>query len=332
MENTKGLKEFVTSKNYRKSLNLGENVIEEYEMIGQGEYNRNYLFTHPNTGKKMVLRVNFGSQMHLDNQIEYEYMALKELEKSNRTPKVYYVDSSKKDIEYGILVMEYLEGHHMDYDKEIFRACDILADIHSTGREKKDFLIEAMNPLKDILDECEQMFSVYSSSDLKDEKKESLIRKMLDSGWKRVNELSEPSYKCIINTELNSTNFLIGEGDYLVDWEKPIYGEPAQDIAHFLAPTTTFWKTDVILDRESCVRFVEKYIESVNGRFDTEGLLERVEVFIPITCLRGITWCSMAWVEYNDPDREIVNVSTFEKLKQYLDYDFLENIYKDYLI
>lgn len=263
MENTKGLKEFVTSKNYRKSLNLGENVIEEYEMIGQGEYNRNYLFTHPKTGKKMVLRVNFGSQMHLDNQIEYEYMALKELEKSNRTPKVYYVDSSKKDIEYGILVMEYLEGHHMDYDKEIFRAYDILADIHSTGREKKDFLIEAMNPLKDILDECEQMFSVYSSSDLKDEKKESLIRKMLDSGWKRVNELSEPSYKCIINTELNSTNFLIGEGDYLVDWEKPIYGEPAQDVAHFLAPTTTFWKTDVILDRESCVRFVEKYIESV---------------------------------------------------------------------
>ena len=57
----------------------------------------------------------------------------------------------------------------------------------------------------------------------------------------------------MVNTELNSGNFLINEGarSYLVDWEKPLLSEAAQDLAHFLAPTTTFWKTDTILDREA---------------------------------------------------------------------------------
>lgn len=331
MEKTRGLREFISSKKYRESLGLGEEVLEDYKMIGQGEYNRNYLFIHPN-GKKMVLRINFGSQMHLENQIEYEYLALKELEVSKRTPKVYYVDSSKRDINYGVLVMEYLEGHHMDYRKEIYKACDILADIHSVKDFRKDFLIETKNPLKDILNECEEMFSIYYNSKNGDDRKKKFIRKMLDSGWAKSDFLEEASYKCIINTELNSTNFLIGSGDYLVDWEKPLYGEPAQDIAHFLAPTTTFWKSDVILRKEETDRFVEEYIKSVNGRFDTEGLLKRVNIFIPITCLRGITWCSMAYIQYQDPERDIVNESTLDKLKEYLKMDFLENIYYNYLM
>ena len=32
----------------------------------------------------------------------------------------------------------------------------------------------------------------------------------------------------------------------MIDWEKPLWGDPAQDLGHMLAPTTTFWKTDVI--------------------------------------------------------------------------------------
>ena len=47
-----------------------------YQPLAQGEYNINYWFVHPLTGKKLVLRVNTGSQMHLEKQIEYEYHAL----------------------------------------------------------------------------------------------------------------------------------------------------------------------------------------------------------------------------------------------------------------
>lgn len=69
---------------------------ENYELLAQGEYNINYAFTHPVTGKKLLLRVNCGSQMHLEHQIEYEAHALRLMEGSGRTPKVLYVDGSKK--------------------------------------------------------------------------------------------------------------------------------------------------------------------------------------------------------------------------------------------
>ena len=71
--------------------------------------------------------------------------------------------------------------------------------------------------------------------------------------------------------ELNSTNFLIGgEGkpNYLIDWEKPLFGDPAQDLGHFLAPTTTFWKTDVILKEEEIENFLNEYLKCVGARFD----------------------------------------------------------------
>ena len=147
--------------------------------------------------------------------------------------------------------------------------------------------------------------------------------------WKKADALSPPSYRCCINTELNSTNFLIngaGKGNYLIDWEKPLYGEPAQDLGHFLAPTTTFWKTDVILTKKEMKSFVEKYINCVAGRFDTENLMERTMVYIPVTCLRGITWCAMAWIQYQDPDRKITNASTARKLEEYLSTEFLDRI------
>lgn len=143
---------------------------------------------------------------------------------------------------------------------------------------------------------------------------------------------SDIPYHCCINTELNSTNFLVNDRDdnekeaYLVDWEKPLYGDPAQDLGHFLAPTTTFWKTDVILDQDRIDAFLDTYIEKVNGRFDTTGLKERTYIYIPVTCLRGITWCAMAWVQYQQPDKEIFNQSTFDKLEAYLSDEFLSRI------
>lgn len=334
MEQTKGLKEYVAWEGYRKKLGLPENVEERYEMLAQGEYNRNYLFTHPVSKKKLLLRVNFGSQMHLEHQILYEYDALKLLEGSGRTPKPLYVDETKSKIAYGVMVMEYLPGHALDYEKELFCAAEILADIHSIPVAEGHSLISPENPLRAILEECEAMFRVYEQSDLGTEQKKRQIRTLLNKGWERADSLKPPAYRCCINTELNSTNFLInreGKQNYLIDWEKPIFGDPAQDLGHFLAPTTTFWKTDVILAQEQITEFLEVYIKKVGGRFPTEGIAERTRVYLPITCLRGITWCAMAWVEYQNPKKAIVNASTLHKLEAYLSEAFLHRIALDYI-
>lgn len=329
MDSIKGLREYVQSEDYRRALGLPKEQAETYELLAQGEYNRNYYFVHPVTERKLLLRVNCGSQMHLEHQIEYEAKALEMLFSSGRTPEVFYVDGSRQKLDYGVLVMEYLPGHALDYRTECKMAAECLADIHSVLREEMEkYLIHPEDSLEAILTECEEMFRVYEASALGDADKKKKIRHLLERGREKVkNTALTCPYYCCINTELNSTNFLIngkGEKNYLIDWEKPLYGDPAQDLGHFLAPTTTFWKTDVILSRQEMDEFAEDYIESVNGRFSTEGLKERVDAFVPITCLRGITWCAMAWVQYQAPDKLIFNASTFRKLEQYLDVSFLE--------
>lgn len=330
IERIEGLKEYIAWKPYRQALGLPEQVVEEYQLLAQGEYNRNYVFTHPISKKKLILRVNCGSQMHLENQIQYEYQALKLLEQSGRTPIPFYADGSLLRLSHGIMVMEFLPGHELDYRRELPYAALCLADIHSVRIEKDSSLIRPDDPLKAILEECETMAAVYMNSDLGIPSTKRKIRDMLDRGWQRLKAVSSyQGYECCINTELNSTNFLIngeGGGNYLIDWEKPILGDPAQDLGHFLAPTTTFWKTDVILKPEEMDNFIDLYIRNVHGRFDTSGLRERTHIYIPITCLRGVTWCAMAYVEYRQPDKLLFNESTFRKLGAYLDEDFLASL------
>ena len=69
--------------------------------------------------------------------------------------------------------------------------------------------------------------------------------------------------------------------------------------------------------------FVEIYFEDVNCRFPVIDLWERTNTYMTVTCLRGITWCAMAWVEYQQPGRELVNESTWRKLEAYLTDEFL---------
>lgn len=324
-----GLEKIVTDERFRKALGLPDRLEEQYEPLAQGEYNRNFLFTHPVTGKKLVLRLNFGSQMHLEHQIEYEYQALCLLEGSGRTPKPLYVDGSKETSEQGFLVMEFLPGRALDYRRDLLSAAECLADVHSVRLPEEHGLICPEKPLQAILEECEEMVKTYMDSSMGELQTKREIRRLLDLGWKRAGGLGEIPCRRCINTELNSTNFLVngpGEKTFLVDWEKPLYGDPAQDLGHFLAPTTTFWKTDVILSKKEREDFVTEYIRFAGEKALAEGIRERTRLYLPVTCLRGITWCAMAWVQYRQPGRTLVNESTRKKLDQYLDAGFLDRI------
>ena len=331
MDYIKYIEPLIKSREYREGLGLPEVIEEEYRMLAAGEYNVNLSFTHPVTGKKLVLRINQGSQMHLDNQIEYEANTLKLLQNSGRTPRLYYVDGSKKYLDKGILVMEYLPGAALDYTRDLNKAADILVDIHRQSLPENTGLIEAGAGFNFVLDECEEMFKHYTQSSYADEEVANRIRKLLDKG----HEMSENRkdsfnglYKCLINTELNSTNFLINDDgkNYLIDWEKAVLGFPAQDIGHFLAPTSTFWKTDIILTRDEIERFIENYISKASLYFDTKGIKETSLAFIKINCLRGLSWCAMAYVQYKEADKDLMNESTRVKLDVYLADEFLKQV------
>lgn len=293
------------------------------------------MFAHPVTGQKLVLRVNAGSQMHLADQIGYEYNALRLLERSGRTPQALYVDGSRESLPYGVMVMGFLPGRALDYRRDMAAAAACLADIHSVPVDgPASGLLAPEDPLGAILDECEQMVQTYYGSPLADAAIKRRIERLLAAGRAKAAAAGNMGgYRCCINTELNSGNFLIngpGQPSYLVDWEKPLFGDPAQDLGHFLAPTTTFWKTDVILSPEEMDAFTGRYRQAAAGRFDTDGLEEKLALYIPITCLRGVTWCAMAWVQYQQPDRLIRNEDTFRKMEAYLSADLLDMMERRY--
>ena len=309
----------------------------EFTPLGQGEYNANYLFLHPETGERLVLRINTGSQMNLKNQISYEYDALKLLEKTKRTPKALFVDDSKTAIPYGFLAMEYLPGRPLVYKTDMAAAAQCLADIHNYEIFNAHHLISPEFPLKAIFDECEKMFQVYIDSGMGSKDVKNLIMDLLKTGKRLTDMPANREKRCIINTELNSGNFLINsingdrKRDYVIDWEKPLFAYASQDLGHFLAPTTTFWKTDSILRPEDIDLFLECYSRYSNRYGDFEFLKGCVSPYIVMTCLRGITWCSMAWVEYNRPGRKLKNEDTREKINHYMDVKFLEFIRDEYV-
>lgn len=126
---------------------------------------------------------------------------------------------------------------------------------------------------------------------------------------------------CVINTELNSGNFIINDDapqtlSRIIDWEKPVIADCEQDLAHFLVPTTTNWKTDTILSAAEIRAFLDEY-----ARFravDTQLL----RTYMQLNVLRGITWCAMAFVQYSHGEGAR-NVDTWKKIQEFLSIEYL---------
>lgn len=310
------------------------------ELLARGEYNENYVFTHPQTGKKLVFRINLGSQMHLSNQIAYEARALQLLAPSGRTPQLYFVSNVADFDGTGILIEEWLPGRSLSYETDLAEAAAILADIHSVPVPDDHGLIAPEHPLQNIVDECVVMFAGYSSWQGAD----AQIVKRVDSWIEQCQQGAErrmataPDRRCLVNTELNSRNFLINTNthgaqeqmSYLVDWEKPLVAYKEQDLAHFLVPTTTFWKTDHILSKEQRSSFLLAYEHAVAGRFDTAGTTQQLDDYLAANCLRGITWSAMALAQHTTGERLVADDYTLAKIRTFLEPDFLDMLQKEF--
>ena len=182
---------YINRKEFKEFFGVSEDYKLESELLGRGEYNINYLFSLED-GTKRVIRFNTKSQMDLENQIRYEYNALKILEKSGRTPHVYYLDDSKSKLDYGVLVMEYLPGKTLVYEKDLKKVAHILADIHSVEVPSENTFVVPQNPLYAMLDECKNMASVYINSELGNEKTKETIKRLIANAEKSL----EGEYEC----------------------------------------------------------------------------------------------------------------------------------------
>ena len=63
--------------------------------------------------------MNVGTQIDRADQIVYEFRALKLLEGAGVTPRPYFVDDTRRRIDRGMLVMEFLPGAPLDYRRDL---------------------------------------------------------------------------------------------------------------------------------------------------------------------------------------------------------------------
>ena len=306
------------------------------EPLAQGEYNMNYLVRQGSAA--WVFRINMGTQIGRDDQILYEYRALRLLETTGVTPRPFYVDDSREQLRYGVLLMEYLAGEALDYRRDLEAAGRLFARTHSQQvAAAENHLIGEERPLSMTYDECSHLLPVYLESELADPDLRDYLQDVLAwAGEARGREeyfLSDP-WPCIINTEVNSGNFIVNRDRgtlHLVDWEKPLWGDPSQDISHFRVPTTTLWKTDYRMRQADRRVFLDAYRAAISDTHLRDTIEDRVRLRDPFNCLRGISWSAMAWVTYQTGEHALQNPDTFLKVSEYLDLAFVRSLFDAYL-
>ncbi|RAK08632.1 phosphotransferase family enzyme [Halanaerobium saccharolyticum] len=323
------LKDYIRDRSFMRATGISPQA--ELEFLAQGEYNINYLIKDQE--EKYVLRVNLGSQMNLDDQIGYEFSALEALAPSGVTPRPFFLDNSREKIDYGILLMEYLSGRPLDYQKDLKAAAKVLAKIHKLDVGRADRLIREEKPLTAIWNECSSLLDKYFDSELGKPEIKTFLKKMkADLAAKREKEveLMDIFPLSIVNTEVNSNNFIINDKfnlAYLVDWEKPLVTTPLQDLSHFMVPTTTLWKTNFIFNQGEEEEFLHHYLKERGRDSQYREVKSALKLFNQFSAMRGVSWSAMAWVEYQAADREIKNQDTFETMDSYLRLDFLEMLF-----
>ncbi len=286
--------------------------------LAAGEYNENFLVTGAD-GARSVFRVNHGSQLGLADQVAYEFQVLKAVHASGVTPEPYRFDPAPPGIGGGALLMEYLPGVPLDYARDYPAAAAVFARIHALPSEATG-LVEQPAPVLDIARESLGLLTRYGDHPLREEQKALLdyhgdvVRMGADTA-----PLFSGEPPCIVNTEVNSHNFLIdGANAYLVDWEKAVRSLRYQDLGHFLVPTTTLWRSEYVYGEEEKLRFLGRYRELSGRGADMEGLREKTRILERTILLRGLSWCYMAYYEYTRSDRPLTNAYTFKKIRNYL--------------
>lgn len=328
---TQQIENYCNRSQVKNALGVKSKLVAKF--LAQGEYNINYVLMLDGQNR-FVFRMNTASQLLLDNQIAYEYNALEALQASGVTPTPLFLDDTKDDFAYGILIMNYLEGRPLNYLTDLNIAAKLFAKIHSLPYERfEHLLIKEEGLCSARVMEGTRWLVDYNQCLKAPLAIKRILNNLLEYCIKhesRDQDFERNPWLVVNNTEVNSHNFIIGEQkQYIIDWEKPVISDPVQDITQFLAPTTTLWKSPHRLTNKQIKDFYKAYALHSDDRAST--LEERVNWYKPFLYLRALSWCANAWVSYQDATRIIQNRQTYLTIETYLTEQFLCDLLADYI-
>jgi Phosphotransferase enzyme family. len=266
--------------------------------------------------------MNYGSQINVEKQARYEFNALKILYRSRHTPEPLYLDDSKEFFDHDILIEKFLPGRPLIYHEDLNKAAEIFASIHNLKLSKDEisYLKVEKNICSDRLKEATQLFTSITDSDKLNSDQKNILFSLKSWCEKNVNdEYFAKQDQCLVNTEVNSNNFLITpDYGWLIDWEKPVYSNAVQDLTQFMAKTTTLWRTTEVLSEQQIDQFLNKYAELTEQSVDQ--LTTNINLYMPFLLLRALSWCGMLIATYDQ--KPIQNEEILHRCEDFLQLDF----------
>ena len=324
-----------------KSSQTDVPLFNDLRFLGLGEHNVNFAFSAGDS--RYVLRVNVSKQVFHDDQVGYEFAALQALESSGCVPRPIYLDNGATALGEGVIVEGFCEGDQLDFDAlvpgDLTCVMDTLANVHAVRVTAGCTLFRPADPLRELFNECVDRFKVYRASAYEDARITRWAERFIAHAQAALDAAGTPQDAThVINTETLASHFLLrrdGEGRAIsasfVDWERPIIGEVAQDVAYFVSPTSTFWDSEYLMRKDEALELVEEYWRAVNGRFDRADFDARFAAWRAMTALRSTTWCCKALLTYGAGSQSPGHTTskTAKKLPVYLSDDFMALVFEE---
>ena len=302
---------------------------DNHQVIFLSESESNINFLIDVGAEKYVFRLNKISQLGLRNQIRYEYDALKTLERSYVTPTTFFLDDSTTFFEYGVLIMQYIEGRPLEYKRDLHEAAKIFGTIHSLNTEKIDIssFLKCENIVENSLNKSKILLDGFLKSSKLDVGTKLKISNFLEWGEKNKDcglYFKKDEWNTINNTEPHAKNFIISEKKrkgFLIDWEKPVVSDPSADLAYFLSPLSTIMTSNYTFTEDERDNFFKTYIMYLD-KYDRD-IVERVHVYTPFLYLELLSKLVNKFIKLEDNQdikhkklRQIVNIEFINKLTQ----------------
>ena len=330
----------------RETLGIGESAELIPRYLGEGEHNLNFWFDVPSdqvqaaqaTPRKYVLRINVAAQPFHTDQVAYEFGALKALESSGVTPCALYLDDGPDAPRKGALVIDFCDGEQLDFDNlhpgDLDQVAHIMACVHTVGLAPDCPVYRPLDPMRALFDECVDRYGIYRSSGFAEQRIVRWVERFLAEAEEQLRGIQPAPVDCIVNTEPLPSHFLLvhadedGEatGGSFVDWERPVVGDPAQDVAFFVSPAVTYWDSEYLMDSDVAASFVETYWKAIDGRLNRDGFNERLRAWRSLTALRSITWCCRAKANLARDPHAHVTEKAQRKMPVYLSDEFMERL------
>lgn len=309
------------TENAREALGIESFDIATIEKLPGGDYNYNYHVSAE--GHELLVRLNIEPQSGLDTQIEYEYATLEFLAPQGVTPKPLFLDNSRNNLKYGLLIEEFIPGGHLQFSVESMRrVARSMAALHRAPIAGATLRCRN-NPLKEQVDEVNNDLQSYRNRQNPDQDLIGLGEKVV---YRLRQELTqhEGLYKptSVIHTDPNPANIIDnGEQVYFIDWEQGRIDDPSYDVAAFFSDVLNLWASPrVLTDKEKKV-FLEEYVAKTGDASIEKRLGPRLLAYT----LNAVIWGSnrIADVDEGKIDAHL-GAQNYGRYKAISDLSYLE--------